>query len=93
MSILVWNVRVLNEKSRMKDVQYHIHKFNHSIVAFVEQKSLFIMCTDCKNVCILHGLLVTILIFKILVEYGLLRTLGLGIANLSSPVCNNSHSQ
>jgi len=38
MSILVWNVRGLNDKVRRKYVNDHISKCNPSLVAFVETK-------------------------------------------------------
>ena len=38
MSILVLNVRRLNDKVRRKDVKDHISKYNPSLVAFVETK-------------------------------------------------------
>lgn len=38
MSILVWNVRGLNDKSRKKDVKFHIARYHPSLVAFVETK-------------------------------------------------------
>ena len=38
MSIIVWNVRGLNDKSRRKDVKDHTAKYYPSIVAFVETK-------------------------------------------------------
>ena len=38
MSIPVWNVRGLNDKSRRKDVKFRIARYYRSIGAFVETK-------------------------------------------------------
>ena len=54
MSILVWNVRGLNDKGRRKDVKDHIAKYNPSIVAFVETKVALHNITRLSN-CVYQG--------------------------------------
>jgi len=39
MSILIWNVRGLNDKGRRRDVRDHIARYNPSMVGFIETES------------------------------------------------------